>query len=187
MDRWAWPDAVRTERPGLFATRPWQSMAEALGRGHGLRTITDAGRGAGMIARSGVRAPASWDKPAPTIIGRHSKPSSWAEVIDTRTANGRISTDRPAPTVTAKASGQWIHDDPATSVMADSRIRPPGHHVERQPPGTIRVSHADLGVLQGFPSDFPWRGPGIGRQIGNAIPVQLATAILRAVIDPSRP
>lgn len=45
------------------------------------------------------------------------------------------------------------------------------------------VMPCEMGVLQGFPVDFPWQG-GIAQQrlqIGNAVPVQLAEAVLRAV------
>lgn len=50
-----------------------------------------------------------------------------------------------------------------------------------------RFSYSEAGVLQGFPSDFPWTGPGINQQIGNAIPPRLAAHVLAAAcgIDPA--
>jgi site-specific DNA-cytosine methylase len=116
--------------------------------------------------------------PAPTLTG---KVAEW-RWVNTRTLNGVIDAHAgPALSITGKVPGQWVHDHPATTVMADARIRPPGHHTERQPPGTVRVSNAELGVLQGFPPDYPWTGPHIGQQIGNAVPPPLAAAILGAL------
>ncbi|MEU3426623.1 DNA cytosine methyltransferase [Streptomyces gardneri] len=43
-----------------------------------------------------------------------------------------------------------------------------------------RFTHAEAGQLQGFPADYPWTGNDIPQQIGNAAPVPLATALLRA-------
>lgn len=126
----------------------------------------------------------SLDRPAPTLTG---KAAEW-ELVDTRRdqrPDGSTQTfdpnADPAVTVTGKSAGQWVYRHPATTVMSDARIRPPGWHKERQPPGTIRVTNAELGVLQGFPADYPWRGPRIGQQIGNAVPPPLAAAILSAV------
>ncbi len=45
-----------------------------------------------------------------------------------------------------------------------------------------RFSHAEAGLLQTFPADFPWRGSDIDQQIGNAIPPRLAAHVLDAVL-----
>lgn len=44
-----------------------------------------------------------------------------------------------------------------------------------------RFTHAEAGVLQGFPRDWPWSGRDIPQQIGNAVPVDLAAALVAAV------
>lgn len=47
------------------------------------------------------------------------------------------------------------------------------------------ITHAEAAVLQGFPHDYRWCGTktSIGRQIGNAVPVQLGRAVGRAILD----
>jgi DNA (cytosine-5)-methyltransferase 1 len=46
----------------------------------------------------------------------------------------------------------------------------------------VRVDLAEASVLQGFRPDFPWRGSATSRfhQVGNAIPPQLAAAVIGA-------
>ncbi|WP_426404243.1 DNA cytosine methyltransferase [Streptomyces sp. R-07] len=73
---------------------------------------------------------------------------------------GRRASTVPAFTVTGKISRFRLLD-------------PDGHELPR-------FTHAEAGVLQGFPADYPWSGRDISQQIGNAAPVQLATALLRA-------
>lgn len=62
----------------------------------------------------------------------------------------------------------------------------PGHQPAQQSTkglGGTALTHSQAGVLQGFPADFPWQGSAAekSQQIGNAVPVQLAEAVLRAV------
>lgn len=47
-----------------------------------------------------------------------------------------------------------------------------------------RMTAAEAGLLQGFPADFPWQGTAQERwqQVGNAIPVPLARAILESML-----
>ncbi|GAC49333.1 DNA cytosine methyltransferase [Gordonia aichiensis] len=45
-----------------------------------------------------------------------------------------------------------------------------------------RFSHAEAGLLQTFPHDYPWSGVGIGQQIGNAIPPRLGAHVLCAAL-----
>lgn len=95
----------------------------------------------------------------------------------------------PSATVTTKIGKNkvWFHERPATVVSCDPRISKPGRHDPKvsgsQQAGAIRVSVADAGVLQGFPADYPWQGNSGAQytQVGNAIPVQLAQAVLSAV------
>ncbi|SFS55707.1 DNA cytosine methyltransferase [Saccharopolyspora flava] len=45
-----------------------------------------------------------------------------------------------------------------------------------------RFSYPEAGLLQTFPSDFPWSGGDIGQQIGNAVPPRLAVYALAEVL-----
>lgn len=49
--------------------------------------------------------------------------------------------------------------------------------------GGVAMTFAEAGAVQGFPIDYPWQGTVMdkSRQIGNAIPVQLAYAILSSL------
>lgn len=79
---------------------------------------------------------------------------------------GRLHWDRPSVTIRTEfwkpEKGRYLHPE------AD---RP--------------ITHMEAALLQGFPADFRWCGTkvSIGRQIGNAVPVELARAIARALLD----
>ncbi|MEU7010393.1 DNA cytosine methyltransferase [Streptomyces sp. NPDC046332] len=73
---------------------------------------------------------------------------------------GRRSSTEPAFTVTGKISRFRLIDEH-------------GHDLDR-------LSHAEAGVLQGFPADYPWSGRDIPQQIGNCCPPPLAHALLTA-------
>lgn len=77
-----------------------------------------------------------------------------------------------------KNRGRRRHDEPAATVTGKvSRNRivgPDGTELER-------FTHAEAGVLQGFPATWPWIGSDIPQQIGNACPPPLAAALLGAV------
>lgn len=78
---------------------------------------------------------------------------------------GRLHWDRPAVTVRTEfwkpEKGRYLHPE------AD---RP--------------ITHMEAALLQGFPLDFRWCGSkiSIGRQIGNAVPVELGRAIACALL-----
>ncbi|MFF4090362.1 DNA cytosine methyltransferase [Streptomyces nigra] len=76
---------------------------------------------------------------------------------------GRRTSDQPAFTVTGKISRLRLIDP-------DGRELP-------------RLTHAEAGVLQGFPADWPWAGSDVAQQIGNACPVQLAAALAAAATN----
>jgi DNA (cytosine-5)-methyltransferase 1 len=75
---------------------------------------------------------------------------------------GRRTSSEPAFTVTGKISRNRV-------VAPDGRELP-------------RFSHAEAGVLQTFPADYPWSGNDIPQQIGNAVPVRLAAAVVTAAV-----
>lgn len=75
--------------------------------------------------------------------------------------------------------GQRTSDEPAATVTGKvmrNRLRLPGGDWDR-------LSHREAGVLQTFPFDFPWSGPDIGQQIGNAIPPRMAVHVLAQALD----
>ena len=79
--------------------------------------------------------------------------------------------DTPAPTVLFSARSnkvEWIDSDIACDPKADGR----------------KVTATEAGVLQGFPADYPWRGPASRQkqQIGNAVPPPMAAALLSNLI-----
>lgn len=45
-----------------------------------------------------------------------------------------------------------------------------------------RLTPGEAGALQGFPVDYRWSGKDVWQQIGNAAPVQLMEAVLRAAL-----
>ena len=193
-----WPPATHAEypQPDLFGgcPKPWVTMAQALGWDEGLMIdLRQNSRLAGGAAKSYVR---SADRPASTITGQ-----SWYQwQLDQREHYKPLQTlDRPAPTITGSATRNWAWRRPATTVACDSRIWPPGHKINQADIGrlgdteararygdragsdAIRITPAQAAALQSFPPDWPWQGnkTSVGRQIGNAIPVRMAHAILQ--------
>lgn len=79
---------------------------------------------------------------------------------------GRLHWDRPSVTIRTEfwkpEKGRYLHP---------SADRP--------------ITHKEAALLQGFPPDFRWCGSkiSIGRQIGNAVPVELGRAIAGALLD----
>jgi DNA (cytosine-5)-methyltransferase 1 len=103
-------------------------------------------------------------------------------------------TTDPAPTIAlGHNASSWCWERPATTVMGDQRVFPPGGHhpgngtdPKSWSSNAIPVEPWELGVLQGFPADHPWQAPHVSRQIGNAIPPPLAEACLRAITGRQR-
>ena len=156
-------------------------------------------------------------EPAPTVhFGHRSNDVRW--VVDRRTNSkgpgwreGQpmvptvpVSIDQPAPTLTAKAGGQWVvrpdwaYERPATTVVgsfAPDVIAGPGYRTaeSRQnaeasirvtvAEASVRVTVAEASVLQSFRPDYPWQGSRTKQfeQIGNAVPPLLAAHVLAAV------
>lgn len=79
------------------------------------------------------------------------------------TARGRRTSDQPALTVTGKVSRNRVVTEEGIDLG--------------------RLTVAEAGCLQGFPSSHPWAGNGIFQQIANATPPRLAEHLLRAALD----
>ena len=112
--------------------------------------------------------------------------------MTTMANSARRTGDQPAPTIAFghdSASARWIFERPATTVVGSfcpDVISAPGYRtqVSRQnAEGGVRVTVAEGGVLQSFPSDYPWQGSRTKQyqQVGNAIPPRLAMHILAAL------
>jgi DNA (cytosine-5)-methyltransferase 1 len=78
---------------------------------------------------------------------------------------GRLHWDRPSVTIRTEfwkpEKGRYLH-----------------------PTADRAITHMEAALLQGFPEDYRWCGTKvtIGRQIGNAVPVELGRAVARAVL-----
>lgn len=90
----------------------------------------------------------------------------WLDHDGSHDVMGRLHWDRPAVTIRTEfwkpEKGRYLH--------------PTAHRP---------ITHKEAALLQGFPIDFRWCGTkvSIGRQIGNAVPVQLGRAIAAALLD----
>lgn len=82
----------------------------------------------------------------------------------------------------AALAAAGLLDRPSTTIAADNRIAPAGHHRHARE-GAVRVPIQILARLQGFPEGFTFEG-GVGaqaRQVGNAVPPVLAEAFGRSM------
>jgi DNA (cytosine-5)-methyltransferase 1 len=75
---------------------------------------------------------------------------------------GRRTSAEPAFTVTGKVSRNRI-------------VGPDGRELSR-------FTAAEAGRLQGFPADWPWSGGDVSQQVGNACPIPLGVALIKAAI-----
>jgi DNA (cytosine-5)-methyltransferase 1 len=103
-------------------------------------------------------------------------PNCWRnKATGTTDVMGRMRWDRPSLTIRTEffkpEKGQYLHPqwDPDNPSL---RVNRP-------------ITHLEAARLQTFPNDFVWCGTKlqIARQIGNAVPVTLATAIARSVLQ----
>lgn len=86
----------------------------------------------------------------------------------------------------------WPDDRPATTIEGRGLVANPGANANRFNGATksrndgVRVTVEEAAVLQSFPFDYPWQGTITARfrQVGNAMPVLLALAVLDAVAFP---
>lgn len=198
------PDRLPGDEEGLL---PWVSMASALGWSCPAISYTNCHTHGGERPRGLQR---STDRPARTV---DTSSGSWT--VEPATANEPVPCGpdtrqrhclvrpirRPAPTLTAtglaNSRTQWVCKRPATTVLGDARIHPPGHKQNRHdPPGryeqrrgehAVRITVDQAAILQGFRPDYPWQGSR-GRQftqIGNAVCPPVARAVLVEAIAPT--
>ncbi|HTU85118.1 MAG TPA: DNA cytosine methyltransferase [Solirubrobacteraceae bacterium] len=197
------PDRVRDGEERL---EPWVSMAAALGWSCPAVTYTNSQTHYGTRPRGLAR---STDSPARTLDRSCRnwtiEPASGAGGC--RLDSGQRHTAvrparRRAPRLTvsglAKCHAHWVCERPATTVLGDPRVQPPGHkHNRHDPPGrypqrrgehAVRITVQQAAVLQGFRPDYPWQGSQTEQftQIGNAVCPPLARAVLAAAMRPSQ-
>lgn len=205
---------------------PWVSMAEALGWVDGERAgFLRRADSDDVVTIDGVNYRArdlidADDRPALALTEKarsmeaftHYAPAGVSQT--SHPAKPRRLDEAPAPTVTSQANHyffdpdvdtfgeklSWEHERPATTVMGDPRIWPPGHKVnqadrDRRPDAdefygdrggkrARKITVAEAAVLQGFPADYPFQGTRTSqfRQCGNAVPPPVAEAVLRSLI-----
>lgn len=112
----------------------------------------------------------------------------WRSMAD---AIGWGLSDRPSYTFCGSGHGgagiEWGGNSVRKALIARSASGQGWVPKEGVQPGTndaIRVSVAEAGLIQTYPSDFVWAGPKTKAyiQIGNAVPPMLGEAVLRALL-----
>lgn len=84
-------------------------------------------------------------------------------------------------TGSADVMGRLHLDRPSVTIRTEFWKPEKGRYLH--PTEDRAITHLEAARLQGFPDDFLWCGTkvAIGRQIGNAVPVQLAHAVARSI------
>ncbi|MEW2618748.1 DNA cytosine methyltransferase [Streptomyces sp. NPDC048106] len=81
--------------------------------------------------------------------------------------------------------GRRDHDDPSATITGKvSRNRLVHKDTDEDLADFGRFTHAEAGVLQTFPVEYPWCGNDVPQQIGNAVPPRLALHVLCQVLEP---
>lgn len=141
-----------------------------------------------MSERHGKRDARPPSEPAPTLTEK-ARSDEWEYA--TQENAGWIEGDGCGDPLGLKGE-DWPDRRPATVVAGDPRMfQPGGHHGEgEQSQNAVRVTVAEAAALQSFPPDYPWQGdpekPNSRTKqfqaVGNAVPVLLAEAVLRALV-----
>jgi len=135
------------------------------------------------------------DAPAPTMGAKQRMQG--AQVLSYKPNHPPSREDEPAMTQRASSGGgatralEWPWDRPSTTVLADERLSPPGHHSEdyaimSTDGDGIVISEKAAAILQGFPEDWKFIGDtkkARWSQIGQAMPPPLAHPVADAVVE----
>ena len=112
------------------------------------------------------------------------------EAARDRPNNANRPANHPAPTLAfGHEKPRWVFDRPSTTIVGSFRpdvVAAPNYRTStarQDQTGSVRVTVAEAGVLQGFPYDYPWTGSRTAQyqQVGNAIPPPLAEAVVRTL------
>ncbi|GHC38706.1 hypothetical protein GCM10010348_77620 [Streptomyces anthocyanicus] len=154
---------LRTEQHGLPQTRRRAVLVARLGGPVALPAPSRRPYRQGAAQNAGDARLAPWRSMADVLPGRghFTVISNYGTGGDPKN-RGRRHSSEPAFTVTGKISRNRIID-------------PAGRELPR-------FTHAEAGVLQGFPADWPWTGNDIPQQIGNACPPLLAAELVEAAV-----
>ena len=89
---------------------------------------------------------------------------------------------RKSPTGYSDVMGRLHEEKPSVTIRTEFDKPEKGRYLH--PTANRAITHREAARLQGFPDDFKWFGSKqkIAKQIGNAVPVQLAKAISSSVI-----
>lgn len=158
-----------------------------------------------VINLNAKHLPSSPDAPSSTIASKQygngssviaPKKSKKKDVISTSSNHPHSPHNAPAMTVRgsdgegANRALEWPWSRPATTVLADERLPPPGHHDEdyaimsTDGDGVV-ISELAAAILQGFPPTWKFVGSSKKKrwsQIGQAMPPPLAHAVACSVV-----
>lgn len=187
---------------GAHAVIPDFTIQDRRGGVEGLNTLDQSSHailrnthGNGSILLLNDKHPnASPDAPAPTMLAKVR--NNGAQVLQWSSNHPPSFADEPAMTQRATSGGgavramQWPWDRPSTTVLADERLGPPGHHDENfrilttEGDGIV-ISEKAAAILQGFPETWMFCGKTKKvrwSQIGQAMPPPLAHAVASSVV-----
>lgn len=196
-----WPERTHTDPatlhtetlPGVLPLRPWVTCRDALGH----LPPDELGASIRVSHRCKDRRPSGLDEPAKTLTQNVCGDGA----LLTNEKHPINQPDAPSFTVTTKGDGRgaqgacvmaWPWERPATTVLADDRLAPPGHHggslltATEESPNAVRLSEKAAAILQGFPDGWLFAGDtkkARWSQLGMAMPPPLAEAVARSIVD----
>lgn len=146
------------------------------------RTVTAGGTGGGGGAEPFANT--DYRKRLGSALERLDRPAPVIKENSGRAGRGARASQRPSAELAYQLGEAGTLDRPATTVAANPRLPVAGHH-DRQQRGASRLSLEHRAILQGFPRGFVFCGETAGsrdKQVGNAVPPQLAEAVGRSVM-----
>ena len=196
LARFRWPAPTHGAPGNLFGLPQWRTVREALELPEGADvsrldapspTVTGSEHKSALAfgshgAQTGARRAGDrlnpllsrLDRPPPTV-GAGGADTGGAEPL----ANAGLRAELIAELTAAR-----LIDRPATTVTADARIPPAGHHGHASMSvRATRLTVRDCARLQAFPDWMEFTGTATAqfRQVGNAVPPPLGEAIARSI------
>lgn len=170
-----------------FIDRPAMTV-----HGHGLLTRGPSGQKQAIV--EGLEAGTYIPRPPYTL---ESARKSGEQREDYTSLSDRYQPDAvnfsPDEAATLQSYPQWCFDRPSNTVVGSFRpdiIAAPGYRTAGGPsrqnaPDSVHVDQGQAGLLQSYPTPFPFQGSRTKQflQIGNAVPPLMAEAIIRGVLE----